>query len=63
MRDEKLYYVYILSSKSRAIYVGMTGFLMAGYYATGLVKAALSPKSIEFTGWCTTRFFIVSRPR
>jgi putative endonuclease len=29
MPDEKLYYVYILSSKSRAIYIGMTGFLMA----------------------------------
>ncbi len=29
MPDEKLYYVYILSSRSRAIYVGMTGFLMA----------------------------------
>jgi len=29
MRDEKLYYVYILASKSRAIYVGMTGSLMA----------------------------------
>ena len=29
MSDEKLYYVYILSSRSRAIYVGMTGFLMA----------------------------------
>jgi putative endonuclease len=28
MSQEKLYYVYILSSKSRAIYVGMTGFLM-----------------------------------
>jgi putative endonuclease len=27
--EEKLYYVYILSSKSRAIYIGMTGFLMA----------------------------------
>lgn len=29
MPDDKLYYVYILSSKSRAIYIGMTGFLMA----------------------------------
>jgi putative endonuclease len=29
MPDDKLYYVYILASKSRAIYVGMTGFLMA----------------------------------
>ena len=29
MPDEKLYYVYILSSRSRAIYVGMTGFLMS----------------------------------
>ena len=29
MPDEKLYYVYILSSRSRAVYVGMTGFLMA----------------------------------
>ena len=29
MADEKLYYVYILSSRSRAIYVGVTGFLMA----------------------------------
>lgn len=29
MPEDKLYYVYILSSKSRAIYVGMTGFLMS----------------------------------
>jgi len=29
MPEEKLYCVYILSSKSRAIYVGTTGFLMA----------------------------------
>jgi putative endonuclease len=29
MPEEKLYYVYILASKSRAIYVGMTAFLMA----------------------------------
>jgi len=28
MPDEKLYYVYILGSKSRAIYIGMTAFLM-----------------------------------
>jgi putative endonuclease len=29
MRREKLYYVYIMASKSRVIFVGMTGFLMA----------------------------------
>jgi putative endonuclease len=29
MPEEKLYYVYILASRSRAIYIGMTGFLMA----------------------------------
>jgi putative endonuclease len=29
MHDERLYYVYILSSKSRAIYVGMTRSLMS----------------------------------
>jgi putative endonuclease len=29
MPNEKLYYVYILASKSRAIYIGMTGFLMS----------------------------------
>jgi putative endonuclease len=29
MPEEKLYYVYILASRSRTIYVGMTGFLMA----------------------------------
>jgi len=29
MAKEKIYYVYIVASKSRAIYVGMTGFLMA----------------------------------
>ena len=29
MSRERCYYVYILSSKSRVIYVGMTGFLMA----------------------------------
>jgi putative endonuclease len=28
MPEDKLYYVYILSSKSRAIYVGITAFLM-----------------------------------
>jgi putative endonuclease len=26
---ERVYYVYIMASKSRAIYVGVTGFLMA----------------------------------
>ena len=29
MPEEKLYYVYILASRSRAIYIGMTGFLMS----------------------------------
>jgi putative endonuclease len=29
MPEQKLYYIYILASKSRAIYIGMTGFLMA----------------------------------
>jgi hypothetical protein len=29
MPEDKLYYVYIVSSKSRAIYVGMTAFLVA----------------------------------
>ena len=29
MAREKCYYVYIMASKSRVIYVGMTGFLMA----------------------------------
>ena len=28
MPNEKLYYVYIIASRSRAIYVGMTAFLM-----------------------------------
>jgi len=28
MREPELYYVYILASRSRAMYVGMTGFLM-----------------------------------
>ena len=29
MPREKRYYVYIMSSKSRVLYVGMTGFLMS----------------------------------
>jgi putative endonuclease len=29
MVRERCYYVYIVASKSRVIYVGMTGFLMA----------------------------------
>src|ERR1700740_3380297 len=29
MSRERTYYVYIMASKSRVIYVGMTGFLMA----------------------------------
>ncbi len=29
MPERKLYYVYIIASRSRAIYIGMTGFLLA----------------------------------
>ncbi len=29
MRGEKRYYVYILASKSRVLYIGVTGFLMS----------------------------------
>ena len=29
MARERCYYVYIMASKSRVLYVGMTGFLMA----------------------------------
>ena len=29
MRRERTYYVYIMASKSRVIYIGVTGFLMA----------------------------------
>ncbi|MGC2404184.1 MAG: GIY-YIG nuclease family protein [Acidobacteriaceae bacterium] len=29
MARERSYYVYIMASKSRAVYVGVTGFLMA----------------------------------
>ena len=29
MRREKRYYVYVLASQSRVLYVGVTGFLMA----------------------------------
>jgi putative endonuclease len=29
VRREKRYYVYILASKSRVLYVGVAGFLMA----------------------------------
>ena len=29
MRREKRYYVYIMASKSRVLYIGMTGFLLA----------------------------------
>jgi putative endonuclease len=29
MAKEKIYYVYIVASRTRVIYVGMTGFLMA----------------------------------
>ncbi len=29
MRDEKRYYVYIMASKNRVLYIGVTGFLMS----------------------------------
>jgi putative endonuclease len=29
LQREKLYYVYIMASKNRVLYVGVTGFLMA----------------------------------
>lgn len=42
MRREKRYYVYILASKSRVLYVGVTGALMA---------RVLQHKSGEFEGF------------
>jgi hypothetical protein len=30
---ERRYYVYLMASKSRVIYIGMTGFLMARVFA------------------------------
>jgi predicted GIY-YIG superfamily endonuclease len=31
MKVKRTFYIYILSSKSRRIYVGMTNFVQAGY--------------------------------
>ena len=58
MPDEKLYHVYILASRSRAIYVGMTAFLMNRVCGTALAKPANSPASTEFIVWSTMRFFV-----
>jgi predicted GIY-YIG superfamily endonuclease len=42
---EKRYYVYILSSKGRVLYVGVTGFLMLGFSNTKPEKAD-SPRAV-----------------
>jgi predicted GIY-YIG superfamily endonuclease len=56
MPREKIYYVYIMASKSRVIYVGMTGFLMARV----LRHKAGEGGEFTRTDWSTTRYFTAS---
>lgn len=58
MPVEKLYYVYILASKSRAIYVGMTAFLMARVLRHSAGEGSEFTRSTEFIGWFTTKYSI-----
>ena len=50
MHPEKRYYVYIMASKSRVLYVGVTGFLM---------ERVLQPKAGEIGGF--TKRYEVNR--
>ncbi|MGA9798488.1 MAG: GIY-YIG nuclease family protein [Terriglobales bacterium] len=57
MRREKRYYVYILASKNRALYTGVTGSLMARVLQHKSGECDGSPTGTRSTVWFTTKFF------
>ena len=63
MPEEKVYYVYILASRSRALYVGVTGFLMARVLRHRAGEASDFTRKYRIHGWCITRFFTASQRR
>ncbi len=63
MVRERRYYVYIMASKSRVIYVGMAGFLMARVLRHRAGKAASLPGGIACIGWFMWRRLEMSKMR
>jgi len=57
VRREKRDYVYILASKSRVLYVRVTGFLMARVLQHKPQNVKGSRGRIRSTAWFTTKFF------
>jgi hypothetical protein len=57
MPRQRTYYVYIMASKSRVVYVGVTGFLLARVLRVGLARAESLRGSIKCIDWSTLRRF------
>jgi predicted GIY-YIG superfamily endonuclease len=57
MVQEQRYYVYIMANKSRVIYVGVTGFLMARVLRHKVARAEYLLLSIGCIGWFTSIAF------
>ena len=55
MPRQKRYYVYILSSKGRVLYVGMTGFLSARMLQHKSRKLTASLGDTTWTAWFITK--------
>jgi predicted GIY-YIG superfamily endonuclease len=57
MPREPRYYVYIMASEGRVIYVGVTGFLMSRVLRHKSGKAEHSRESIACIAWSTFKAF------
>jgi predicted GIY-YIG superfamily endonuclease len=51
MPKQRRYYVYLLASKSRVLYVGVTGALMVRVLRHKAGRAGISRGSIASAGW------------
>ena len=57
MGRERTYYIYIMASKGRVLYVGVTGFLMHACCGIGRERVGSSRGGIRCSGWFTLRRF------
>jgi len=48
---EKWYYVYIMTNRSKTLYIGITSKLRCGFFNTKQKHSKVLPAAIESTGW------------
>jgi putative endonuclease len=63
MACERTYYVYIMASKSRVVYVGVTGFLMAQVLRHRAGEGGEFTRRYQVHRWFTFRRFGMSEMR